>query len=73
MDTRFYEKLLLEIRERRSEFSERLLKGSFSSLEEYKFIVGKFQGLREAEELLVDLFKQVNSIEIGENGYDRVI
>jgi hypothetical protein len=47
---RFYEDLIFKIKERRSVYSDRLLSGTFDTLDEYKLIVGKLKGLDEAEQ-----------------------
>jgi hypothetical protein len=55
----FAENLLTKIRERQTGYHTRLLSGSFSTLEEYKLIVGKSMGMDECQEILKKLYKDV--------------
>lgn len=58
MVIQFIEHLLNRIRERQSIYSQRICSGNVVSFEDYKGIVGKLQGLMEAEEEIRDLCKK---------------
>jgi len=56
---KYVENLLAKIRERRAIYSTRILSGSFSVLDEYKFISGKYMAFEEAEELVKKVYKDM--------------
>lgn len=48
------------IRDRKTTYTNRICVGNFSTLEEYKHVVGKLQGLEECEHALVKLYKDIH-------------
>ena len=60
----FCEELLKRVRERRAVYVDRLSSGTFQTLEDYKFIVGKLKGVEEMEsevkKLYSDMFEPRN-------------
>jgi hypothetical protein len=59
MNLRFCENLLVRIRERQGVYADRILSGTFDKIEDYKFVVGKWQAMREAEEIICRLYKDM--------------
>ena len=53
------ESLLLKIQERKGVCEDRLLAGAFLDFTEYKSCVGKLQGLKETEEIIKRVYKDM--------------
>jgi hypothetical protein len=58
MQTSFYERVLLEVRERQNSYQERIMTGSLSP-DEYKMMAGKFLGLRESEDAVKEAYRSL--------------
>lgn len=56
--------LLRQIRERQVVVAERLTSGSCKTFEEYRQQIGKLQGLKEAEEVVLEIYKNTFRTEI---------
>ena len=56
--------LLRQIRERQVVVAERLTSGTCKDYEEYKQQIGKLQGLKEAEELILEIYRNTFRTEI---------
>jgi hypothetical protein len=59
MIIKFCENLLSKIRERQGVCADRLLVGSFNDFVEYKNCTGKLQGLKEAEDIVKRIYKDM--------------
>lgn len=68
MILKFYETALDRLRSRREVFSNRLLEGSITKLGEYKFVVGKYKGLNEAEIILKQLYRDTFNLDMETGG-----
>ena len=64
MDSSFYEVFLKRIRERQKIQSEKILSGAFQKLSHYKFSSGRLEGLNEAEEVALNLYKEMYEINV---------
>jgi hypothetical protein len=58
---RFFDKSLDQIRNLKLQYIERIAAGSAQSYDDYRFICGKIQGLDKAEEILIDIIKNIES------------
>ena len=56
---KFYELSLHRIREQTDQYIHRLSKGSVHTFEEYRDSSGKIFGLRQAEEIIKEIFEDV--------------
>ena len=56
MVIKYYETVLLRIRERKDIYKTRLESGNAQSFEDYRSIVGNLRGLKEAEVILLDVY-----------------
>jgi hypothetical protein len=67
--------MLIKIRERQAIIAERLVSGVSNTMEDYKLRVGKLQGLKEAEEIVQQMYKSmfetVNSEGVKEDDYEE--
>lgn len=74
MIIKFCENAFLRIRDKKAVYEQRLLSGCFESLEEYKGVAGKLQGLSEAEDIVKKLYKDMFDYkpEKKGEGYDEV-
>lgn len=53
----FYENLLGNLRKSQQAYSDRILSGSFSTFDEYKSCTGRYLGLKEAEYIIQETYK----------------
>jgi hypothetical protein len=53
----FFNKFISELEELKRGYAQRILGGSFSSLDDYKFVAGKLNGIVEAEEFFRTSYK----------------
>ena len=63
MDTKIYDVLLQEYRERMAMLSEALARGSCSSFEEYRYTCGQLRGLEAACTIITDLKQRMEAID----------
>ncbi len=56
---RFCENFLLKLRAAQAVYSERILSGSFKTLEEYKYVAGRLRGLMDTEIVVKGLYKDM--------------
>ncbi len=56
---KFLENLLIRLRSSQATYSERLLAGSFKTLEDYRNIAGHYNGLLESELIAKKLYKDM--------------
>jgi hypothetical protein len=57
--TRLSERFGFDVGKVREGYIQRLLSGSFSSLEDYKYIAGKLNGLEEAEKIFRQIYTEM--------------
>jgi hypothetical protein len=53
------ERFVFDVGKAREGYAQRILSGSFSSLEEYKYIAGKLNGLEEAENIFRKIYAEM--------------
>lgn len=59
MINKYCENLLIRLGDRKKVYGNRILSGTFSTLDEYKLLVGKFKGMEEAEIEIKALYKDM--------------
>jgi len=59
MIVKFCEVLFARIRERQGVYSERILSGNLHNFEDFRKAVGHLHGLKEAEEIVKKLYKDM--------------
>jgi hypothetical protein len=64
MIIRFYELSLSKIREKKAQHIERVASGAAQTLEDYRSLCGKIQGLGDAENILKELFDALDNKKI---------
>ena len=68
MIDKFYESFLFRLRDRKKVYITRITNGSIATMEDYKQVIGRLQGLDEAESTAKELFKDM----YGEIPYDNL-
>lgn len=61
MDSRIYDVLLGEYKDRMDMLSEALIRGNCPTIEEYRYICGQLRGLEAACATIVDLKKRMEN------------
>lgn len=56
---KFCENFLIKLRDSQTEYSNRLLSGSFKTFDEYRFIAGIHKGLVECESMVKGVYKDM--------------
>lgn len=64
MILRFSEGLLREIRERQIDIAKTVTSGACLTFEHYKHLVGRLDGLKEAEEIVKEIHKRIYQTEV---------
>lgn len=58
LSLKFTSDALSRLRKRHAEYAEKILAGEFATLEEYKHVIGKAKGIKEAEDILAELCEE---------------
>jgi hypothetical protein len=56
---KFYELILQRIRDQQDQYIHRLTNGSLQNFEDYRDLSGKVFGLKQAEEIIKDVFADI--------------
>jgi hypothetical protein len=58
LSLKFTSDALARLRKRHFEYCEKILAGEFVTLEDYKHVAGKAKGIKEAEDILIELCEE---------------
>lgn len=63
MDSRIYDALLAEFKNRMTPIAEAIARGNCQTLEEYRYLCGQLRGLEAASGIIADLRQRMETID----------
>jgi hypothetical protein len=62
-----FEEIFSKIRKCSADYEKGVLSGNIRDMEDYKERMGRINGLREAEAIILDLYRNLNNADFSEN------